>query len=161
MNMPKRIGSSFEVTAAVSATIVATFCSAEERVCRATVVVRRATAHRRSSDGLLSVARIEREGRAVPRSCEGTVSLVTGGSRGIGKAIALRLAAEGAAVYVTGRSATPGSHVQGGSLAETVAEIETVGGRSLLGRICRMHRSTGRGCYATSMTISARVSTSW
>lgn len=67
-------------------------------------------------------------------SCAGTVALVTGGSRGIGKAIALRLAAEGAAVCVTGRSDAPGSHVPGGSLAETVAEIETAGGRALARR---------------------------
>lgn len=67
-------------------------------------------------------------------SCAGTVALVTGGSRGIGKAIAMRLAAEGAAVCVTGRSDAPGSHVQGGSLAETVAEIEAAGGRALARR---------------------------
>ena len=62
--------------------------------------------------------------------CQGMVALVTGGSRGIGKAIALRLAAEGAAVCVTGRSGDPGSHELPGSLTETVARIHDAGGRA-------------------------------
>ena len=64
-------------------------------------------------------------------SCTGKIALVTGGSRGIGKAIALRLSAEGASVCVTGRSGAAGSHALPGSLAETVAEIEASGGRAL------------------------------
>jgi 3-oxoacyl-[acyl-carrier protein] reductase len=53
---------------------------------------------------------------------EGRVSLVTGASRGIGRAIAAALAAEGAQVVLGGRDAT--------KLAEAVAEIAASGGRA-------------------------------
>jgi len=63
-------------------------------------------------------------------SCRGRVALVTGASRGIGKALALRLAAEGASVCVTGRPAATGSTRLAGSLAETVRDIEARGARA-------------------------------
>jgi 3-oxoacyl-[acyl-carrier protein] reductase len=53
----------------------------------------------------------------------GRVALVTGGGRGFGKAIALRFAAEGAAVAVTSRTRT--------ELDQTMSEIEAAGGRGL------------------------------
>jgi NAD(P)-dependent dehydrogenase (short-subunit alcohol dehydrogenase family) len=61
----------------------------------------------------------------------GTVAVVTGASRGIGKGIALALAAEGATVYVTGRTVTPGSYPLPGTVGETAAEVDRRGGTGI------------------------------
>lgn len=62
---------------------------------------------------------------------DGHVAVVTGAARGIGRAIALRLAAEGAAVVVSARSATGAAGAQAGTLAEVVEAIEAIGGRAV------------------------------
>ncbi|MDE8654533.1 SDR family NAD(P)-dependent oxidoreductase [Novosphingobium album (ex Liu et al. 2023)] len=59
------------------------------------------------------------------------VALVTGASRGIGKGIACALADQGATVYVTGRTVSPGEHPLPGTLAETVAAVNARGGRGV------------------------------
>ena len=59
------------------------------------------------------------------RSCSGRTALVTGGSRGIGRAIALRLAAEGAAVAIVARDFEGGRW--GRTLDETLAELRPFG----------------------------------
>lgn len=60
-------------------------------------------------------------------SCHGKVALVTGSSRGLGKAIAQRLASEGATVALTARTMDPDPKYQG-SLRQTLEEIERAGG---------------------------------
>ena len=67
----------------------------------------------------------------MPRSCEGRVAIVTGASRGIGQAIACRLAGEGAKVAVLGRPAGSRNTELAGSLAETLERVRDAGGDAL------------------------------
>ncbi len=64
------------------------------------------------------------------QSLQGKIAIVTGASRGIGKAMALRLGEAGASVVVAARTAEPRGTLPG-TIHETVAEIETAGGRAL------------------------------
>ncbi len=68
----------------------------------------------------------------------GKTALVTGSSRGIGRAITQRLAAEGATVVVTARAYTPSPSVRSGTatalpgtIGETIDLIERAGGTAI------------------------------
>jgi 7-alpha-hydroxysteroid dehydrogenase len=62
---------------------------------------------------------------------EGRTAIVTGASRGIGKAIAIAFAAEGAAVAVVARTEAVWDERLPGTIHETVDEIEANGGRAI------------------------------
>lgn len=64
-------------------------------------------------------------------SCAGRIAVITGASRGIGQAIAVRLAAEGAKVAVVGRDAGSRNADLVGTLDETLDMIARVGGEAV------------------------------
>jgi citronellol/citronellal dehydrogenase len=56
--------------------------------------------------------------------------IITGSSRGIGKAIALKLASDGANIVIAAKSVTEDSRL-GGTIFETAEEVEKLGGKAM------------------------------
>lgn len=76
------------------------------------------------------------------KSLNKVVALVTGASRGAGKGIAIALGAQGATVYVTGRSLKPGDAPLPGTIYETADLVTKAGGRGIA-VVCD-HRDDGQ-----------------
>jgi NAD(P)-dependent dehydrogenase (short-subunit alcohol dehydrogenase family) len=64
-------------------------------------------------------------------SLQGTVVVITGASRGIGRALAVGFAAEGASVVAAARTQRLGEGPAEGSLEETVQQITDAGGKAI------------------------------
>ena len=63
-------------------------------------------------------------------SAKNKTYFITGATRGIGRAIALKLAVDGANIIVTGKTAEPHAHLQG-TIFTVAKEIEQAGGQAL------------------------------
>lgn len=61
----------------------------------------------------------------------GKTAIITGASRGIGEAIALRYAMEGANVVVAARTVAAGENLLPGTITDTVEHIKKAGGRAI------------------------------
>jgi 7-alpha-hydroxysteroid dehydrogenase len=83
----------------------------------------------------------------------GRTAIVTGGSRGLGRAIALALAADGAAVAVSGRTEQVWDDRLPGTIGETVADIEAAGGRAVAVRADLTDRDDVGGLVASARDV--------
>src|SRR6201999_1132365 len=69
-------------------------------------------------------------GNTDPRTLKDRVVVVTGASRGIGTAIAVRAAADGAAIALLARTEAPNPKIAG-TLAESADAVQAAGGQAL------------------------------
>jgi 3-oxoacyl-[acyl-carrier protein] reductase len=95
----------------------------------------------------------------------GKVALVTGATRGIGRAIAVALGGAGFAVVVTGRTMTTGEGRHDGmggvpvpgSVEETVAAIEAAGGTAMGARLDLLDRASIDAAIAATLDRFGRL----
>ncbi len=89
----------------------------------------------------------------------GRVAIVTGASRGIGKALAIRLAEEGADVVIAAKSEQSSEKLPG-SIHETAEAVRALGRRSLAVPVDVRNEDAIRGMVEQRSPSSAG-STSW
>jgi len=87
---------------------------------------------------------------------EGRVAVVTGSSRGIGRAMVLRLAREGAAVVITGKSEA-GTERLPGSIHTVAEEVERAGGQALAVRVDVRHEDEVRAMVERTVERFGRL----
>lgn len=88
---------------------------------------------------------------------DGSVAMVTGASRGIGRGCALELGAAGATVYVTGRTMREDRDGAPGSLTATVEQIRELGGRGIALRCDHTDDAAVAGAFERVVTDEGRL----
>jgi len=91
---------------------------------------------------------------------KGKTLFISGGSRGIGLAIALRAAADGANVVIAAKTAEPNPKLAG-TIHSAAREIEQAGGACLPVQTDIRGRGAGAGGGAGSAPSASAESTSW
>jgi 7-alpha-hydroxysteroid dehydrogenase len=86
---------------------------------------------------------------------DGRAAIVTGASRGLGRAVAVALASRGAAVAVVGRTESVWDERLPGTIGETVADIESAGGRAVAIRADLLDRDDISGLVITILVNNA------
>jgi citronellol/citronellal dehydrogenase len=90
------------------------------------------------------------------RPLEDRVAIITGSSRGIGRALALRLATEGAHVVVTGKSETATEKLPG-TIYTVAEEVEALGRRALPLKVDVRHEAEVEAMVERSMEEFGRL----
>jgi NAD(P)-dependent dehydrogenase (short-subunit alcohol dehydrogenase family) len=87
----------------------------------------------------------------------GTVSVLTGASRGIGRGIAIGLGEAGATVYVTGRSTSAAPGNLPGTVEQAAAEVTAAGGRGIAARCDHRDDAQVAAVFARVLAEQGRI----
>jgi dehydrogenase/reductase SDR family protein 1 len=88
---------------------------------------------------------------------KGKIALVTGGSRGVGKGIALGLGEAGATVYITGRTINEGAGRGPGTITGTADEVTRLGGQGIAVRCDHSNDAEVEGVFQRIQAEQGRL----
>src|SRR5690349_17919023 len=88
---------------------------------------------------------------------KGKIALVTGGSRGVGKGIALGLGEAGATVYITGRTIKEGVGQGPGTITGTADEVTRLGGQGIAVRCDHSNDAEVEGVFQRIQNEQGRL----
>lgn len=90
-------------------------------------------------------------------TANGRVAVVTGGSRGAGRGIAIAFGSHGYTVYVTGRTQKPGEASLDGTIHETAEQVNAAGGHGIAVRVDHRDDEDARALFERVRAESGRL----